>query len=271
MSSQSYIGASKRTFKQAVTHLLETEYALLGSGRVLQMLAEDMEQLVNQFYPAPKHISSGWMVFTGTKAQGGKAYPGQPVSDHQLVTLPWPVCLPEDVHALANMPPGDQGKKARRCLLQQRAVRLVEHGWDHALGPVLLTLADLGLMLGIDPVSASQLLAQARQETGKSLPTMGYYFDQGMRPSHKGEIVSLYEQGLDEAEIAYHSQHAQSSVGRYLRDYERVKLSLQRHIPRPQIPQMTGLQPAVVKAYAQLAYQYHPDLRSISDSTLNET
>ncbi|HXW00579.1 MAG TPA: DUF1670 domain-containing protein, partial [Anaerolineae bacterium] len=172
----------------------------------------------------------------------------------------WPVCLPADIQALAAAPPGQAGKQARRRLWQQRLVRLVEHGWQHPQGPVLLTLADLSLMMGLDTVQVSQLLAQARQETNQPLATMGYFFDQGMKPTHKAEIVQLYEQGLDEAEIAFRSQHAQSSVGRYLRDYERVKLSLQRHIPVEQIPTLINLQPAVVGAYVNLVGKYHPDL-----------
>lgn len=271
MSSQSYVGAAKRNFKGAIVHLLETEYALVGSGRIAHLLAEDIEELVNQFYPSPQYMSSGWMIFTGTKASGGKAYPGQPVTDHELVALSWPVCLPQDVAALADMPPGKEGTKARRKLLQKRAVRLVEHGLDHSQGPVLLTLADLSIMLGINTVCASRLLAQARQETGKKLPTAGYYFDQGMRPSHKADIVALYEQGIDEAEIAWRAQHDQSSVGRYLRDYERVKLCLRRRIPPSQIAKLTGLQPGVVQAYLELTYKYHPDLQVDKELSLQGT
>ncbi len=111
-----------------------------------------------------------------------------------------------------------------------------------------------------------QLLTEARQKTGQPLATMGYYFDLGMKPTHKAEIVQLYEEGLDEAEIASRSQHAQSSVGRYLRDYERVKLSLKRHIPVAQIPNLTNMQPGVVRAYVELAGKYHPDLVSASAS-----
>lgn len=260
MSSQAYQGSAKRTFQQAIVHLLETEYGLVGSGRILQLLAEDIKALAETFYPPTTRLSPGWMVFTGIKAQGGKAYPGQPVSDHQLVTIAWPVCLPADIQALAAAPPGPAGKEVRRRLWQQRLVRLVEHGWQQPQGPVLLTLADLSLMVGLDTVQASHLLAQARQETNKPLATMGYFFDQGMKPTHKAEIIQLYEQGLDEAEIAYRSQHAQSSVGRYLRDYERVKLSLQRQIPVEQIPTLINLQPAVVCAYVNLVGKYHPDL-----------
>lgn len=262
MSGQAYQGSAKRTFVQAVVHLLETEYSLVANGRIAQLLAEDVRALAETFYPPANRLRPGWMVFTGVRAEGGKAYPGQPTSAHQLVTISWPVCVAEDIQAMAAAPAGKASKQARRHLWQQRLIRLVEHGWQHPQGPVLLTLADLSLMVGLDTVPVSKLLAEARQRTGKPLATMGYYFDLGMKPTHKAEIVQLYEQGLDEAEIAYRSQHAQSSVGRYLRDYERVKLSLQRRIPIEQIPNLTNMQPAVVRAYVNLAGKYHPDLLS---------
>ena len=115
-------------------------------------------------------------------------------------------------------------------------------------------------MLGRTNSQISNLLKELRQETGKTLITKGYYFDQGVRPTHKAEIVALYEQGMDEADIARHSNHAQSSVGRYLRDYERVKLLLSHDMEVDEIGPMTGLQPTVVAAYVKLVEKYHPDL-----------
>ena len=47
-SNQAYVGTAQRTFCQAVVHMLETEYAVLGSGRVLNMLAYDVKALVER-------------------------------------------------------------------------------------------------------------------------------------------------------------------------------------------------------------------------------
>ena len=88
---------------------------------------------------------------------------------------------------------------------------------------ILLTQTDLSLLLGLTTVEISQLLQDARQNTGKQLLTKGYFFDQGLRPTHKAQIVTLYEQGMDEATIAHTTQHSPTSIGRYLRDYEWVK------------------------------------------------
>lgn len=257
MSSQAYVGSSKRTFQQALVHELESNYGFLNSKRMLTFLAEDIQRLVEEFYPRPDYLSSGWVVFTGTKASGSKAFPGQEVSDQTSVTIAWPLLLPEDLTWMATQP---DTQEQRRLLLQQRLVRLIEYGWQHPQGPVLLTQADLALLLGLTTVEVSAALTQARLATGKPLLTKGYFFDQGLRPTHKAEIIALYEQGLDEADIAHRTNHSLTSVGRYLRDYERVKELVKRNLSLPNIARLLGLQPSVATAYFELLQQHRPDL-----------
>lgn len=256
MSRQAYVGNEGRTFREALIYELEHNYGVLGSRRVLELLAKDVEQLIGEFFPSPEHLASGWMVFTGTQASGAKIHPGQTAGEHVLKTLAWPVLLPEDIHLLVLH--GD-GKAARQAFFLQRLVRLIEYGQQQKPFPVLLTQTDLGLLVGLNNIQVSELLKLARQQTGKPLLTKGYFFDQGMRPSHKEEIIALYEAGLDEAEVARRSNHDQQSVGQYIRDYERVKKMLDQQIAVELIPQLIGLLPNVVNAYADLAWQNHPD------------
>ena len=256
-ANQRYAGPSQRTFRQAVVHLLETQYGILGSERVLSLLAQDVQALAEEFYPLPEHLAPGWMVFTGTRASGKKAHPGQSGADHELVTMAWPVLLPEDLEELASG--GDQ-LKADKAWWKKRLIRILEHGYQQAEGEVLLTQADLACMLGLHCCQVSKFLQEARQETGQSLLTKGYYFDQGARPTHKAEIIALYESGLDEAAVAVKSGHAQDSVGQYIRDYERVKLLVKHGMAINEIPAAIAMQPSLVKAYGNLIAQYHPDL-----------
>ena len=182
------------------------------------------------------------------------------------MTLAWPVLVPEDLRALATMPKGRAGKQARQALLHRRVARIVEYGWQHPQGPVLLTLADLGAMLNLQTPRVSLLLKAARKATGKPLLTKGYYFDQGMRPTHKDAIIALYESGMDEADIARQTQHDSVSVGKYIRDYERVKRLLKEQYSIERIVYFTELLPNVVKAYVGMTFHYHPDLAAHSVS-----
>ena len=257
MKRSIYAGVQQRTFRRAFIHLLESEYALLGSGRIQRLLAEDVQALVDQFYPAPDYIQPGWMLFTGVKAEGPKLPPDK-ASGRTLVTIPWPVLTREDIDFLATAP---ESTPHRRTWYQRRLVRLVEHGWNHPQGPVLLTLSDLAAMTGLSVSHVGQLLREARQETGKALMTKGYFFDQGFKPSHKAEIVALYERGFDEVEVALRSGHTQDSVGHYLRDYERVKVLLGRGWQPDEMPMVTNMRLSVVKAYTELTCQHHPHLK----------
>ncbi len=264
MNSNAYVGTADRTFEQALIHMLESQYGLLGSRRVLELMAKDVQAMAEQFYPAPDRLSPGWMIFTGTRAVGGKAYPGKQACDHELATLAWPVLLPEDLEYLASHP---ETIASRKACFQQRLIRIIEYGCAQPDGPVLLTQADLAAILGLDTVQVCLLLKQARELSGKPLTTKGYYFDQGMRPTHKAEIIALYEAGMDEADIARQSEHAQASVGRYIRDYESVKVLLKTGISVGQISQLTDIMPSVARVYAKMVAKYHPALSAEEKSS----
>jgi hypothetical protein len=264
MTGETYLGVSHRTFTQAVTDLLERDYAILGSHRVLALLAQDLHHLVESYFPPPERLAPGWIVWTGILATGAKANPSADRPQRELVTLAWPVCLPEDLQDLARE---GEAKDVLDQLLKKRLRRMIEYGLQHPLGPVVLTVADLAILFGRNSHQISQLLKQLRQESGEPLPTMGYIFDQGMRPTHKVPIVSLYEAGLDEALIARQTGHSAHSVGHYLRDYERVKLMLGQGAQQDQIAHLIGMAPNQVQAYADLVRQFHPELFSSTESS----
>lgn len=54
-----YEAITKRTYKQSVVHLLETEYKIVGSHRVLNQLADDVEQLHRSYYGETEKMTPG--------------------------------------------------------------------------------------------------------------------------------------------------------------------------------------------------------------------
>ncbi|MEW5995775.1 MAG: hypothetical protein AB1744_15465 [Candidatus Zixiibacteriota bacterium] len=57
-----YESITKRDFKTALIRLLETSYKVLGSRRVLVMLADDIEQLQHEYYPPKNRLQMGDVV-----------------------------------------------------------------------------------------------------------------------------------------------------------------------------------------------------------------
>jgi hypothetical protein len=76
MNANPYMGSSQRSFQQAVIAVIKEQYQVLGSRRVLELLAKDKQQLDKQFYSQPERLAKGWMVYTGTRAEGSKAHVG---------------------------------------------------------------------------------------------------------------------------------------------------------------------------------------------------
>jgi len=72
--------------------------------------------------------------------------------------------------------------------------------------------------------------------------------DRLIRPRY----IALYEAGLDEADIIRQGGHAPSSVGTYIRDYERVKLMLAEGTPVGRIAPLLEMQPSVVRDYVAI-------------------
>lgn len=49
----------KRDFKSALIHLLENDYKLLGSRKIIELLSEDIEDLHNEYYPHRNRVGYG--------------------------------------------------------------------------------------------------------------------------------------------------------------------------------------------------------------------
>ena len=49
----------KRSFRNSVTHLLEHNYKLVGSHKVIQMMADDIVELHKEYYPDTSQVGCG--------------------------------------------------------------------------------------------------------------------------------------------------------------------------------------------------------------------
>ncbi len=140
---------------------------------------------------------------------------------------------------------------------KQRLARLVEAAYEQG---GLLTIAELSVLLNKSYEVTRQYVQAWEQETGRLLPLKGYQMDQGCRPTHKTEIVRGYERGMEPPDIARETRHDLKSVERYLKDYERVKLLLQRGMSVADISGVTGRGERVVLEYVALVQEFHPEM-----------
>jgi hypothetical protein len=247
-----YGSIEKRNFQAALIHLLETEYRMVGSRRILKILAEDVQELVEQFYPKTERLHSGQLVWTCTGDEGQKAQPGKPTESYKATTVVLPLIGKEEIQ--------EQLKRCGKSRQQGRHKRQMKRMVEAAVQQAgLLTLAELSMILGISYNAAGKYAREIEAESGQPLLLKGYKMDQGSRPSHKGEIIRLYEEGLEPPDIARETGHSLKSVDCYLKDYERVKMLLKQNLNVAEISAIIGRGQSVVKEYVTQAQIYHPE------------
>ena len=250
-TAEAYASIGKRDFHQAIVHLLETAYKIIGSHRVVDMIATDIVALMEEYYPHGERVKVGEVVWTTSADSGRKPGRGQRIEDSPPITVHLPWVTAED---LAAPPPSDRRSTRQRNVA--RAVRLVKAA--NAAGG-LLTLGELGALFNLTPQAVGDWLNEHYQRTGEVLPTKGQIMDIGKQPSHKDTVIYLYEQKVDAVDIARRTRHHQASVDRYIADYERVKLLLVKGMSLEEISHAIGRALSTVRQYDQLVRHYHPE------------
>jgi DNA-binding CsgD family transcriptional regulator len=263
MNTNPYHATTQHTFRQAIIHLLETEYKLVGSHRVIQMIADDIAELQATYYRAVERVPPGHIVWHGTLDEGHKPAVGRSATEEPTVTAVLPLITADDVAVRAQgCPEGQHAATWARQRSIRRLARMVQAGLDNPAGPLLLSLAELALLLNRSIATVGSYVQEHFERTGEPLPIKGYVLDQGSRPTHKGHILRLYEQGMAPPDIARTTQHSLEAVDRYIKDYERVKVLLRKGLTTQEISHAIGRGERTVIEYRDIAADFHSDLVS---------
>jgi len=253
---------NKRNIKTALINLLENEYKILGSRKIISMLAEDIEQLYNDFHPKQSEVGSGEIVFRTTKDDGQKQSYGKKVEDYASTTVILPLITEEDIDRRIYLKKGDRNSnyKHREFRDIETMVRLVKSAKSQG---GLLTGAEVSVLMNRSLTTIKKYLNAYREKTGKILPLKGYVLDQGSLPTHKGIIISLYEQGVSPADIVLRTSHSLDAVDRYIIHYNQIKKLIIKGLNEKEIKDITRRSLKVVKEYVKLYYDLNPNAKGV--------
>jgi len=255
-----YESINKRNFRFALINLLENEYKILGSRKILSMLAEDIEQLYNEFNPQKSEVGSGEIVFRTTKDDGQRQNYGKKAEDYASTTVILPLITKEDVERRIYYRKGDRNSNYvhREARDIETMVRLIKSAKEQG---GLLTGAEVSILMNRSLTTIGKYLNAYRKKTNEILPLKGYVLDQGSLPTHKGIIVSLYEQGISPADIVLKTLHSQAAVDRYISQYDQIKKLLKKGLNEREIKDITRRSLKIVKEYIKLYKQLNPEVR----------
>lgn len=257
-----YDSIGKRDFKTSLIRLLESDYKVLGSRRVLMMLADDVEQLHQEYYPSEKRLQFGDIVWQTTKDDGQRQNYGKKTEDYAVQTVILPLIRKEDIERRIYYKKGDRNSNYRHREVRdiETMVRLLKSAKDQG---GLLSGAELSVMMNRSLGTIGKYLKAYFEKMGEVLPMKGYVLDQGSNPTHKGIIISLYEQGISPADIVLRTGHTQNAVDRYIKSYEQVLALVTKKHDAISITQITGRSLNTVRQYLRLVKDFHPNLKVV--------
>jgi hypothetical protein len=255
-----YESVPKRDFQTAVIRLLEEEYKIIGSHRILEMLADDLMQLHQEYYPLKDRAQMGDIIWQTTKDDGQRQSYGKKTESYAVQTVILPLVRKEDVERRISY---KKGKKNENYVLEtdrdrEQLVRLLRAA--KAQGG-LLSGAELSVLMNRSLTTIGRLLKEHFHRTGEILPMKGYVLDQGSNPTHKAIIISLYEQGVSPLGIARKTSHTQGAVDRYLKAYEQVLQLAKKGHDAISICHITGRTMRTTVQYLRLVKEFHPNMK----------
>jgi hypothetical protein len=261
----------KRSFRNSIIRLMEENYKLLGSHKVIQMIADDIVNLHKEFYPELDKENFGHIVWRTTKATNHKPTYGTKAEDYEVQTVILPLVTDDDIENRIKSHyahPKDDGsvnyqKQTERDIkVMARVVKSAakQGGW--------LTGAEISVLLNRSLSTIARYMRIYHETHDDILPTKGMMLDQGSKPTHKAAIINLYEQGYPEPDIARLTNHTIESTSRYIKSYKNIKLLLEKRFNVMEIVRITGMGRSTILQYRDLIHQYHPALNDkIKDSS----
>lgn len=245
-NKKTYKSVKYKSFKAALVQLLENDFSVLGSGKVLYLLADMVSELIERYYPerqAPGKTTLSAISKDAPKGhhRGIKALPQVPVKlDVINETL------------INKYLDGD------RIMQIKRDYVISVFKQAYAQGGVL-SCSDVALMLKMSSATISKYVREHMEVSCEIVPTRGFIHDIGPSISHKAIIVGKFLQGAIPDSIARETDHSQKAVDRYIKDYERIRLCIKRNMQIKTISRATGLSKSLVKKYQELYMQYEGD------------
>jgi hypothetical protein len=251
---------TKRTYRQSVEHLLESEYKIVGSRRVIECLSEDLEVLNREYFGDTTQLSPGTICWRTQALSDQTVKYAKRAEDYPAKTIYLPLVTPADVDKRTSHKKGVRNDNYE-VSTQREVGQMVRLLWSAYHQGTSLTIGELSVLLNRSISVIGKYVKQYySQHPDETLPLRGYIYDQGSNPTHKGLIVTLYERGVSEPDIARQTVHHAKSVARYINHYRRVKQLLERKVNTDDIVRIVGIAKRVVLEYERIAAHFHPTL-----------
>lgn len=250
-----------KTFQHTLCAFLLREFPRLGGPWVVEHFVAKMMSLIEEYYLLRDRLQPGQTVWIAVDVDEKPAYRKSMSQTRQtpvIVTL----INQEDIAELK------QGASYQQ-ILRKAIARVTQQAYQQG---GVLSLADLSLLFARSPQMIAKQIKDYERETGQQLPRRGTVHDLGRTLSHKRTICyKAFVEGKTTPTIARETYHTPEAVDRYLLDFARVYLAVQKRKLSPEETAFTIGRPVdLVKQYVTLIREFGLSEDQVADRVPDE-
>lgn len=246
-----YKGINARTFKSAIKQLLEREYKLVGSHKIIELIADDIDQLHDKYYSGSSSEIIGEIRWITVSDENERGALGKRVEEYETTVVKLPYLTREDI----KLKQEGMSKREHDLIRLERLTKSAKEQGG------LLSEAELATILNYSMSTISKRINTYQERNNEVLPLRGNVLDMGRGVTHKKMIIQLYEEGVSPPVISKRTYHSLEAVDRYVKDYERVKFLSEKGLSKGEIKRSIDRGKTVISEYIKLLNKYHPELQ----------
>lgn len=209
-SVKRYSSAKERFFKPAIMNFFARECPRFFGPVLREKIADELLTLFESLSPEISRLKPGQILWNALDKNTRGDSPKR-----KYVPVILTIISEEDVQLLV------EGVHMSK-IAENAVARMIRETYSQGGA---LSSRDLGLITLRHPTTTSSIRKRFEEHHGCTLPHTGALHDMGSTVSHKAIIVrKVILEKKDPAAVARETNHSQTAVDHYLKDYHRVKM-----------------------------------------------
>lgn len=241
----------QKTFASALSLFFEQQCPQMGGHLTRQVLVNNIQKLVDAFYPANTHLRMGQVMWPAVDENEHASY-GKTISRTKIKPVFVDMIAPEDIEATLL---GEKKTKIR----QKATIRLFNQAKQQG---GVLTGVDAATMMRLSPATISRYVRQWEKEHQTSVPRRGTIHDMGRSVTHKRQICyKMIVEGKSVEQTARETNHSPEAITRYVKDYKRVLACLHKGLTPKETAFVARVSESLVFEYENLIQENQVDIK----------
>jgi hypothetical protein len=248
----SYDAIARKTFRNSLCNLLQTEFPGVFGPSVTRLFSESIDQLYERFHPPGSRFAGGQCLWIAV-AVDDPPRRGKFIENTRLVPVVLDLVTAEDLEEAVN-------NTVRANTRPKKVVRLFHQAYTQG---GLLTEADVSVLLHLPINTVSRIVLKHERDSGQIIPRRGTIHDLGRSITHKRIIC--YKRLVEKkttSQVAAETYHSPDEVEYYVQNLRRVQLCQNAGMSEEDIVAATGRSLSLVREYLELIKDFNLTIAS---------